>query len=63
MRLWVPLAVVALIAFAYAFFYFLNSTEAKGASSFGLANTVGLLAVFLGLIAAGIILRRAKPPL
>jgi len=62
MKFWVPLAVGGLIAFAYVFFYFLTSMETGGASSFGLANSVGLVAVLLALIAAGIILRRARPP-
>ncbi|MDV3277308.1 MAG: hypothetical protein LYZ69_02430 [Nitrososphaerales archaeon] len=61
MRLWIPLAMVAVIVVAYAFFYVLGSLEQQGATSFGLANTVGLLAVVIGVIAAGMILRRATP--
>ena len=62
MKLWVPLALGGMITFAYLFFYFLSSAGAEGASSFGLANSVGLVAVFIGLIAAGVLFRRATPP-
>ena len=62
MRLWIPVTLGRLIVLAYAFFYTLSAFEAQGASSFGLANSVGLVAVFVGLIAAGFILRRATPP-
>lgn len=46
---------------AYAVIYLIGVTETQGASSLGLANSVGLLAVFVGLIAAGLIFRRATP--
>jgi len=62
LNLWIPFALGGLIVLAYAFYYALSETEAQGASSFGLANSVGLIAVFVGLIAAGMILRRAAPP-
>ncbi len=62
LKLWVPIALAGLIAFAYGFFYFISSVESQGASSFGLANSVGLAGVFIGLIAAGLLLRRASPP-
>ncbi len=62
MKLWVPVALGGVIAFAYAFFYLLSSAEAQSATSFGLANSVGLAVVFVGIIAAGFILRRASPP-
>ena len=51
-----------LIAFAYGYFYFISSVETQGASSFGVANSVGLAGVFIGLIVAGLLLRRASPP-
>jgi hypothetical protein len=60
MKAWIPVAVGGLIICAYALFYAVSSTE--GASSIGLANSVGLVAVLVGLIAAGILLRRATPP-
>ena len=60
MKGWVPMAIGGLIVCAYALFYAVSTTE--GAGSIGLANTVGLLAVFVGLIAAGILFRRATPP-
>jgi len=62
MNLWIPIALGSLAILAYAFFYLLSETEAQGSTSFGVANLVGLVAVFIGLIAAGIILRRASPP-
>ncbi|MDA4125818.1 MAG: hypothetical protein OK452_01250 [Thaumarchaeota archaeon] len=62
MKLWVPVALGGLIAIAYAFFYELSLAETQGAASFSLANSVGIVAVFVGLIAAGVILRRATPP-
>ncbi len=61
MKLWIPVAVGGLIVGAYAFFYFLSSAEIESASSVGLANSVGLVAVFFGLIVAGLMLRRAVP--
>jgi hypothetical protein len=61
MKLWVPLAVGGLIIVAYLVIYEIGITEAQGASSLGFANSIGLLAVFVGLIAAGFIMRRATP--
>jgi len=46
---------------AYAVVYEIGVTETSGAASVGFANSVGLLAVFVGLIAAGFIMRRATP--
>ncbi len=60
MKFWIPIAVGSVIAFAYAFFYLI--TSAAGAASFGVTNSIGLVVVFVGLIAAGFILRRANPP-
>jgi hypothetical protein len=62
MKLWVPVTLGGLIAIAYAFFYELSLAETQGAASFSLANSAGIVAVFVGLIAAGFILRRATPP-
>jgi hypothetical protein len=61
-KVWIPVALGSLIAIAYAFFYALSVSESQGVASFGLANSVGIFAVFVGLIAAGIILRRVAPP-
>ncbi len=61
MKLWVPVALGGLIVFAYAFFYVLSSVDTQGATSIELANSVGLVAVFIGLIAAGLLFRRATP--
>ena len=52
----------ALIAIAYAFFYTLSITEPQGAASFNLTNSVGLVVVLVGVIAAGFVIRRASPP-
>ncbi|QQG49246.1 MAG: hypothetical protein HY247_02750 [archaeon] len=60
MKVWIPVALGAVITFAYVFFYFLSTVG--GATSFGLVNSVGLAAVFIGLVAAGLLLRRATPP-
>ena len=46
---------------AYALFYALNALGSQGASSVDLANSVGLVAVLVGLIAAGFIMKRASP--
>ncbi len=62
MKLWVPVAMGAVIAFAYAFFYLLSSFEAQSAATLGLANSVGLVVVLLGILAAAFILRRTVPP-
>jgi len=62
MRFWVPLALVCVLIVAYAYFYRLTALEAQGASSIGMANMAGLLLVFVGVVAAGLIMRRAAPP-
>jgi hypothetical protein len=62
MKLWIPVALGGLVVGAYAFLYALSSSQTEGAASIGLANSVGLVAVFVGLVAAGLILRRATPP-
>jgi uncharacterized membrane protein len=62
MKLWIPIVVGCLILLAYVFFYALNATEAQGATSLDLANSVGLVLVLVGVIAAGFVLRRASPP-
>lgn len=61
MKLWVPIAIGGLIVVAYVLFYAVSLAESQGATSVGLANTVGLVAVVIGLIAAGFIMRRAAP--
>jgi len=47
---------------AYTFFYTLSVTESQGATSFNLTNSVGLVVVLVGVIAAGFVIRRANPP-
>ena len=61
-KLGIPMAVGALVILAYAFFYALSATESEGATSFSIANSVGLVVVFVGVIAAGFVIRRANRP-
>jgi len=60
-KLWIPIALAAVIIIAYTFFYTLSVTEPQGASSFDLTNSVGLVVVLVGVIAAGFVIRRANP--
>jgi uncharacterized membrane protein len=62
MKLWIPIAVGVLLVVAYTFFYTLSVTEPEGAASFDLTNSVGLVVVLVGVIAAGFVIRRANPP-
>ena len=62
MKLRIPIAVIVLLAVAYVYFYMLGATESQGSTSLGVANAVGLVAVVVGVIAAGFILRRGGPP-
>jgi uncharacterized membrane protein len=62
MKLWIPVAMGAVIVIAYTFFYTLSVTEPQGATSFDLTNSVGLVVVLVGVIAAGFVIRRASPP-
>ena len=57
-----PLAVLALLALVCVAFYYISSVKWAGMSNFGLVNSVGLVSVVVGIVAAGIILRRAAPP-
>jgi len=61
LKLWIPIAVGAVIIIAYTFFYTLSVTEPQGATSFDLTNSVGLVVVLLGVVAAGFVIRRASP--
>jgi len=62
LRLWLPIAGVALLVIAYAYFYELSSVEAQGSASIGIANVVGLVVVVVGLVVAGVLFRRRAPP-
>ena len=62
MKLWVPVAVGAIVVIAYSFFYTLSITEPEGDLSFNLTNSVGLIVVLVGVVAAGFVIRRASPP-
>jgi hypothetical protein len=61
MRFWVPLALGGVIVAAYVFLFLVSSLGAQDANSLSLANSVGLAAVVLGIVAAGFVLRRATP--
>jgi len=61
MKVWLPLALGIIAVSAYALFYYLSYDGPGGGNSFGLVNSVGLAAVVVGIIVAGVILRRASP--
>lgn len=60
MKLWIPVAVCAVIVIAYAFFYALGATEPQGATSYDITNSVGLIVVIVGVVAAGLVIRRSN---
>ena len=60
MKVWIPVAGLTLLVAAYVYFYELSAAEAQGSASIGLANVAGLLAVVVGLLAAGMIMRRGS---
>ena len=62
MKLWIPVALGALILVAYTFFYTLSIVEPQGAASFDLTNSLGLIVVLVGVVAAGFVIRRANQP-
>jgi len=62
MKLWIPIVLVGLAVLAIAFYYALGAAESQGATSFDLANSVGLVVVVIGVIAAGIVVRRGRRP-
>ncbi|HYC12485.1 MAG TPA: hypothetical protein VEC02_07525 [Nitrososphaerales archaeon] len=62
MRVWIPLAFVLFLVIASVALYAVTSAETQRASSVGLANIAGLMLVFVGVIAALLIMRRARPP-
>ena len=50
---------VVLAVLGYLFFYLLGATETQGDTSFYLANVVGLVVVIIGVVAAGLVIRRS----
>lgn len=60
MKLWIPVAGLTLLVVAYVYFYELSAAEAQGSASIGLANVAGLVAVVVGLVAAGMVMRRGS---
>ncbi len=61
LRLWVPVAAIALVVAVYLLFYGITATESQGSTSVGLANAAGFAAVVIGLVVAGLIFRRGAP--
>jgi len=61
MKLWVLAAFGAIVMIAYALFYYLSSAGNSGGNSVGLVNSVGLASVVVGVLVAGLIMRRATP--
>jgi hypothetical protein len=61
MKRWIPVALGGVIVLAYTFFYALTSVETQGATSIGVANSIGLVVVLIGLVSAGLLLKRATP--
>ena len=62
LKAWVPVSVVIMIGGAYALLYFLTSSGPSAPTSLGVTNSIGLIAVALGLVGAGILLRRGRQP-
>ena len=62
MRLWVPVAFAAVVVLAYLLFFALDSLEGQGANALGLANTIGLVTVAIGIVVAFLIFRRGSRP-
>ena len=51
-----------MIVVAYAYLYQLTVLEAQGAVAVGMANLAGLILVFVGIVLATLVLKRASPP-
>ena len=62
MKLWIPIVLVGLAVLGIAFYYALGAAESQGATSFDLTNSVGLIVVVVGVIAAGFVVRRGRRP-
>ncbi|HXW37884.1 MAG TPA: hypothetical protein VEJ36_08300 [Nitrososphaerales archaeon] len=62
MRRWLPAAFVVLLVLGYLTYLELGSSSAQGGGSFDLLNTIGLLSVLVGVVAALVILKRSAPP-
>jgi hypothetical protein len=62
LKLWVPAALLVVVAVALAYFYFLALGNAGKGSGLGLANVIGLAGVVVGLVAAGVVMRRFRLP-
>jgi hypothetical protein len=60
--MWVPVAFAGIAVLAYLLFYVLDSLESQRANAFGLANTIGLATVAIGIVVALLIFRRGSRP-
>jgi len=58
----IPLALLCAAAASFVLLYLLGTFQEGKGSSVGMANLAGLLLVLCGIVAAGLILRRASPP-
>jgi hypothetical protein len=61
LKSWAPVALGLVVVSAYAYVYCLNTVGNGSWGSFRLADSIGLAAVVIGVIAAGFIFRRATP--
>jgi hypothetical protein len=55
-------AFAAVVVLAYLLFFVLDSLESQGSSALGLANEVGLITVAIGIVVAGVVMRRTWRP-
>ncbi len=53
------MAFLVILILAFTLFYLTSSLEGQGATPFAIVNGAGLAAVLLGVLAAGIIIRRS----
>lgn len=60
--MWVIPAFGGIVILAYLLFYVLDSIGTQGSNAFGVVNTVGLITVAVGLVVAGIVMRRTSRP-
>ncbi len=62
MKAGVPVAVAVMALIAFSAIYYITTAGRHGGNELTVVNSVGLVAVFVGVVAAGLILRRASPP-
>jgi hypothetical protein len=62
LRLWIPVAFIIFVLVALVLYNLLGAYQKQGGLTLEVVNELGLVVVVLGVVAAGIILRRASPP-